>query len=105
MPPIMDPGEEPSQAESDRLIDSIARDVVRRRLETAAVMFLEMNKPLSFVAGQALVVGTPVLGAVFGADKVMRYGNLFGSRENVEKLIKKIEELVAERTHGGESVE
>jgi hypothetical protein len=102
---MIDSGKELSPEEVDNLIESIARDVVRRRLETAAVMFLEMNKPLSFVAGQAVAAGTPVLGALFGAEKVARYGSLFGSKENVEKLIKKIEELVAERNRGDERVE
>ncbi|MDO8684842.1 MAG: hypothetical protein Q7N50_15370 [Armatimonadota bacterium] len=89
--------EELSQEETDRLIEKIATDVVRRRLETPAVMFLEMHKPLSFIASQALLVGTPALGALFGAETMSRYSGLLRRRENVEKLIQKIEQLSKEK--------
>ncbi len=38
--------------ERDSLIDSLAKKVADRRMETPAVLFLEMYKPLSFVASQ-----------------------------------------------------
>ena len=85
------------EAELEGVIESMAKDVVRRRLETPAVLFLEMHKPLSFVASQALVVGTPLLGSLFGAERITRYSSLFKSRDNVEKLIRRIEELAAGR--------
>lgn len=91
--------------EVDKVIDEIARDVVRRRLETPVILFLETHKPLSFVASQALVVGSPVLGALFGIDRVARYSGLLRSRENVERLIRRIEELVAEKKPSGNSDE
>jgi len=83
--------------EIDNIIESMARDVVRRRLETTAVLFLETNKPLSFVASQALVVGTPLLAPLFGVDTMRRYSGLLRSRDNIEKLIRRIEELASER--------
>ncbi|MDO8587418.1 MAG: hypothetical protein Q7T82_10290 [Armatimonadota bacterium] len=83
--------------EIDSIIESIAADIVRRRLETPAVLFLETHKPLSFVASQALVVSAPLLGSLFGIDKVSRYSGLLRSRDSIERLIRRIEELVAER--------
>jgi hypothetical protein len=95
--PMIDLDQDLPQDEIDKLTDSIARDVVRRRLETPAILFLETHKPLSFVASQALVVGTPFLGALFGVERMNRYSGFLRSRENVEGLVRRIEELVAER--------
>lgn len=86
-----------SPEETDNIIESIAQDVVRRRLETPAILFLESHKPLSFVASQALVVGTPMLGSLFGVDKIRQYSGLLQSRDNIEKLLQRIEALTAER--------
>jgi hypothetical protein len=86
-----------SPEETDNIIESIAQDVVRRRLETPAILFLESHKPLAFVASQALIVGTPVLGSLFGLDKIRHYSGLLQSRDNIEKLLQRIEALTAER--------
>jgi hypothetical protein len=94
---MIDFDQELSPEETDNVIESIARDVARRRLETPAILFLESHKPLAFVASQALVVGTPILGSLFGVDKVSRYSSLLRSRDSIEKLICRIEALVAER--------
>ena len=83
--------------EADEMIESIACDVVRRRLETPTILFLESHKPLSFIASQALVVGTPILGTLFGVERMSGYSALLRSRENLEKLIRRIETLSAER--------
>jgi len=80
----------------DEVIDSIARKVVGRRLETPAVLFLDMHKPLSFIASQAMLVGLPVLGMFFGAQPVADISKLLKDRENVEALISRIEEMSAE---------
>jgi len=77
------------------MIDSIARKVVGRRLEMPAVLFLDMHKPLSFIASQAMLVGMPFLGVMFGAQAVADVSKLLKDRENVEALIARIEEMSA----------
>jgi len=94
-----------SEEEANDAIEAIAADIVRRRLETPAVMFLEMNKPLSFAASQALIVGTPLLGVLFGVEKMQRYSQLLRSKENVEKLIRRIESLSGKNDTASESGE
>jgi len=79
------------------LTERIAKRVVSARLETPAVMWLEMNKPLAFIASQALVVGTPFLGLVVNPEDVAAFSNLLRDREGVERLICRIEELSMER--------
>jgi hypothetical protein len=83
--------------ERDLIIDSIAVGVVRRKLAVPAVFFLEMHKPLCFFGSQLLLLGSPVLGAFLGFSRMLQYSSLLEERENVERLIARIEELEAER--------
>ena len=79
--------------ERDALIDKIADGVVKRRMEAPAVLFLELHKPLSFVGSQALIIGSPFVGPFVGIENVNRVSKLIGDRSNVERLIRRIEEL------------
>lgn len=86
-----------SQEEIDARLDVIARQIVGRRLETPAAMFLEMHKPLSYLASQGLVVAMPMLGPFVGHQNVADYSKILSDSANVERLIQRIEELAAER--------
>ena len=96
--PMIDFEQELPQEDIDRIIESAAQDIVRRGLQTPAILFLETHKPLSFVASQALVVGVPLLGPLFGAERMMQVSKLLRSKENVEKLIGRIESLSVEKS-------
>ncbi|NLH98156.1 MAG: hypothetical protein GX446_01545 [Chthonomonadales bacterium] len=86
------------------MIEKIAMDIHRRGLETPAILFLEMHKPLSFFASQTLIVTTPLIAPIVGFDRVRNAANLLESRDNVELLIRRIEELAAARdTNAGKS--
>lgn len=89
--------EELSPEERDKLIDELARKVVDRRLETPAILFLEMHKPVTFLASQTMLVASPFLVPLFGLEGVQKYSRLFSTRENVELLIQRIENLADER--------
>lgn len=93
--PWMD--EELSVQDRDRLVDELARKIVGRRLETPAVFFLEMHKPVTFLASQSALVASPFLAPLFGREGIERYAALFSTQENVELLIRRIEELASER--------
>ncbi|MGQ9698550.1 MAG: hypothetical protein ACUVRO_11230 [Armatimonadota bacterium] len=82
----------------EALIDVVARKVVQRRLEVPAVFFLEMNKPLSFIMGQSLLVAMPFLAPILGIQRVQQLSQLLQERENVDRLIERIEELSQERS-------
>jgi len=75
----------------------LARKIVSRRLETPAILFLEMHKPLAFLASQSVLVASPVLVPIFGREGVERYSQLLSTQENVELLIRRIEDLSEER--------
>lgn len=81
-----------SEAERDRLIESLAQKVHRYHMESAAILFLEMHKPLAYVASQSMLLGSGFLAPLFGPENVQKYAKLFETRENVERLIVRIEE-------------
>jgi hypothetical protein len=80
----------------DTFIEAVAQRVVKMRMEAPAIFFLEMHKPLAFVAGQSLLVASPVLAPFFGIDKVGQASEIMSDRANVERLIRRIEELSEE---------
>ncbi len=82
----------------DELIDTVARRVVGAGLEVPAVFFLEMNKPLAFISGQALLIGAPVLAPFFGLHRTNDFAGLMSDRQNVERLLRRIEELSSDPT-------
>jgi hypothetical protein len=90
--------EEPiSNDERDRVLDKIASQVVGRGLETPAILFLEMHKPLTFMASQGLVVTSPLLAPLIGFERVHTVSRLLEDRSNVERLIRRIEDLTMQK--------
>ncbi len=77
--------------EEEELLRKAALEIKRRKLESPAIWFLEMHKPLSYVAANSSVALSPFLVPLLGYDFVHNYSRLFCKRENVERLIQKIE--------------
>jgi hypothetical protein len=78
--------------EEDQLIDNIAKTVVSRGLEAPAIMFLEVTKPLSFIASQFAIVALGPLQWLFELEGP-KYSGLLMKRESVGRIIERIEEL------------
>lgn len=91
--PVFDWDADLPEDERDKLIDTLAQKVHRLGMTMPAVLILEMHKPLSFLAGQSMVLGSGFLAPLFGPRNVQKYAKLFESRENIERLIQRIEEL------------
>jgi len=89
-------GEPLSEEEAEKVIKEIASAVVKRGLTTPAIIFLEMNKPITYIAGQGLIVAMPFLAPIFGPERMGRYSRFLQTRENVDRLIRRIEELSEE---------
>jgi hypothetical protein len=92
--------EELQADERDRLIDDLARRIVRWGLETPAIMFLEMHKPVAFLASQCFLMVTPLVIPLLGRWEFQKYSALLGSPEAVELLIQRIESLAEEQRKG-----
>jgi len=84
-----------SDEERDRLIESLVEKVHRYKMESAVIFFLEMHKPLAYVASQSMLLGSGFLMPLFGPENVQKYSKLFETRDNVERLIRRIEERYA----------
>lgn len=97
MPTLKQTDDELSPEDRDKLIDELARKVVSRGMETPAIMFLEMHKPVAFLASQSVLVASPFLMPLFGPEGVRKFSQLLGDRENVELLIRRIEDLADEK--------
>ncbi|RMG19294.1 MAG: hypothetical protein D6729_05695 [Deltaproteobacteria bacterium] len=80
--------------EEARLLDRIAEEVVRRRLEVPAIFLLESMKPLSFVGAQAMHFFQPIVAAFLPPDGWDRLASLLERRETLEALIRRIEAKV-----------
>ena len=80
----------------DELIEKIAKKVVEIGMETPAILALESAKPLSFIGSQ---LGRTMIAPWFGIfgwgamTKADDYMEVFEDRENVGKLVRRIEEL------------
>ena len=81
----------------NNIISEIANFIIKKKMETPAILFLELNKPLALFYGSMVHVSTPFLGAIFDADKMNKLGVIMSDRKNVELLICKLEELAKEK--------
>jgi hypothetical protein len=81
-----------TNADEEKLIGNIAKAVVDYGLEAPAIMFLEATRPVSFIASQLAIVALGPLQWLFELEGP-RYTALFMKKENVGKIIERIEEL------------
>ena len=75
------------------LLDAVAHRVVRMRMSVPAVFFLESIKPMSYVGSQALVFFEPFVQTLFTVRSYQRFAALLEDRENLERLIQRIEAI------------
>lgn len=90
------------QGSSERLIAGLASQINRWRLAQPAILFLEVIKPLTFVAGQGLLLCEPLLEFFFTESQVGEYADLLADRSNVEHLIARLELDSLGGDHGDE---
>jgi len=76
----------------DEIIDVVAKRITRMGLGVPAIFFLESSKPLSFLGSQALVFFEPFVKTFFEIKNYERFCLLIEDRNNIEKLIQKIED-------------
>ena len=85
-------------APEDRaLLERLAQRVVDMRLETPAILTLEGARPLSLVAGQAMLFFEPFAQALFRFTDYRRVAALAERRDALEALTRMIEERAEAR--------
>jgi uncharacterized protein (DUF1778 family) len=80
-----------TEEETEALIEKAANEISRRNLQTPVILALEMHKPLANVGGQAAIVFAPFMVPILGFDFVNDYSRLLSNKENVERLIRRLE--------------
>lgn len=88
-------------AEDQALLEKLARRVVELRLETPALLTLETARPLSVLAGQAMLFFEPFAQALFRLPDYRRLAALVERREALEALATLIERATDERERLG----
>lgn len=90
----------PFAPEDLALLERVAGRVVELHLEVPAVLTLESIRPLSFVAGQAMVFFQPMVQALLRFEDYRRFAALLERREALEVLASLIERRAEVRTGG-----
>ena len=75
----------------DLLIERLAQKVSRWGLTAPAILFLEANKPFSFIGSQTLLFFQPLLGFLIGDEVIGGYAQLLEDQANVERLLHLLE--------------
>jgi hypothetical protein len=83
--------DELDEQEEEALIEKAANEIRKRRLELPAMLFLESHKPLSYIGANASVVFAPFLVPFLGFDAVNNYSRLMSRRDNIDRLLDKLD--------------
>lgn len=95
---------EPTEAQRE-VADRVCGEVVRRRLSTPAIMFLEMSRPMNYVGAQAMHFFQPIVAAIFDPAGFEVFAGFLENRSSIDYLVRTIERLEAEcdtREAGGD---
>jgi hypothetical protein len=77
--------------EDSALLDRLAERVIELRLEVPAILTIESGKPLSLIAGQAMLFFEPLVQSIFKLSDYGRYASLIERREALDELVRRIE--------------
>src|SRR3989304_10538380 len=86
----------PLTPEQEQILDKIAKKVVYWKMTTPAILFLESVKPMNYVGSQMLVFFEPFVQTLFKVKEYDEFIKIMEERENVERLLVKIEKFDAE---------
>ena len=86
-----------SPAEREALMERVATEVARRGLETPTILFLEIHRPVAFLASQGMIVLGPMLGPLLGIERMQAVSRLLREPGAVDELITRIEDKAAAR--------
>ena len=85
--------------DEDEFIEKVAQKIHEYEMETAAILLLESSKPLVWIGGEMgrffISPFVPVISDKWGVTSE-KFFLIFEKRENIEKLLKRLEELTRE---------
>jgi ABC-type Zn2+ transport system substrate-binding protein/surface adhesin len=82
-----------------KYIETVAQKIHEYQMETAAILLLESSKPLVWVGGEMgrffITPFVPIISDKWGVTSE-KFFLVFEKRENIEKLLKRLEQLAQE---------
>jgi len=81
----------PPTAQQQLLLQRVSQEVVRRRLTTPALAFLEMSRPVNFLGAQAMHFFTPLMSVVFDPEACREFGLFLERRDAIDLWCEEIE--------------
>ena len=73
------------------LLDKVASFVVKKRMETPTILFLESMRPLNFMGSQVMVFLQPIVASFFSTREYEQLAQILERRESIGILIERIE--------------
>ncbi len=93
----IEPSGEGHATEDQRpVVDRLCKEVVRRRLTAAALLYLETARPLNYLGSQALHFFQPIVSALFDTHAYEQFAKFLEHRGSVNYLCGRLEHLEAE---------
>lgn|GEM_PF-972580 len=87
--------EQPLTEREEQIMEKLATKIVEWKMTVPAILFLESVKPLNFIGAQMMVFFEPFVQTLFNLRDYDTFREMVERRENVERLLLKIEELDA----------
>jgi hypothetical protein len=72
------------------LIEKLTQGIRARQLESPAVLFLELNRPLGFLAGQATLFARPFLSFFLDQQDIATASEVLSDPAALEELIQRL---------------
>ena len=95
------PAATPLSARDRQLLQKVADAIVRRRLETPAVLLLESSEPLNFLSSQIIHGLRPFLDLVCAPAETERLAGILERRDAVTRLVELIHAQLDKRPPPG----
>jgi hypothetical protein len=76
-----------------RFINRLAERISGAGLGPVAIFMLELQKPLSFIGSQAVLLGQPLLDSFLPSGTTSQLAALLADRDHLERLIDRIDTL------------
>ena len=85
----------PLTEEEAAIMEKVAAKVVEWKMTVPAILFLESVKPLNYIGAQTMIFFEPFVQVLFNIKEYDTFREMLERRENMERLLLKIEELDA----------
>jgi hypothetical protein len=82
----------------NQVIEKLASAIKARRLESPAVLFLELNRPIGFLMSQATFFARPFLSFFLSPDEAEAAAEVLADRDAFDRLLNRLGESSEERT-------